>query len=161
LLDIWPLRRASFPKTTIEKLPLFVLSGAGSVVTWLAQGSSGSMQVIPLLYRLRSALVSYLVYLAQTVWPVNLAVFYPYDVTAVWLVVLAGFVLATITLLAVRYRHSRPYIAVGWFWFLGTLVPVIGIVQVGSQSHADRYTYIPMVGLSMMLGWGIAEFVNQ
>ncbi len=159
LLDFWPLHRAAFPKTLLEKLPLIVLSAADSVVTYLVQGTA--VQSIPLAFRLRAALESCVVYIGQMFWPVNLAVFYPIHSVAIWEAALAAVLLLAVSAAVVYWRSARPYLTAGWFWYLGTLVPVIGIVQVGAQARADRYTYIPMVGLSIMLAWGAAEIVRK
>ena len=161
LLDVWPLRRTQFPKTLWEKVPLFALSLISSVVTYSVQRSTGAVQIsrgqgdsIP------NALLSYVSYIGQTFWPTRLAVFYPYrESLALWPAALA--ILLAVSGLAVFTWRSRPYIATGWFWYLGTLVPVIGLVQVGGQAHADRYMYIPMVGLSVILAWGAADLVKQ
>jgi hypothetical protein len=161
LLDVWPLQRAQFPRMVWEKLPLLALATADSVVTYMAQGSSGAVQVIPLAFRLRNAVVSYIVYAGQVFWPTRLAVFYPYHAVAVWEAVLAGAMLLGVSAVVAHRWRRQPYLATGWFWFLGTLVPVIGIVQVGSQARADRYTYIPMIGLSIMLAWGAADVVAK
>ena len=158
LFDVWPLRRRQFPKVLVEKLPLFALSAADAVVTYLVQHSIGAVQAIPLLFRVRNALVGCVIYIGQLFWPVNLTVFYPIHAVAVWQVMGAAAVVLAVSALAIRWWRVRPWFATGWFWFLGTLVPVIGLVQVGAQAHADRYTYIPLVGLSIMLAWGVQEF---
>jgi tetratricopeptide (TPR) repeat protein len=112
--------------------------------------------------RIENALLSYVIYIGQTFWPTRLAVFYPYPKSiAAWHAAAAGAVILGLSILALSTWRTRPYLATGWFWYLGTLVPVIGLVQVGMQSHADRYTYIPMVGLSMMLAWGALDIVTQ
>lgn len=157
LLDIWPLGRAQFPKMLWEKLPLIALSAADAVIIYFVQHSIGAVQAIPFLFRLRNALVAYVIYTGQLFWPTRLAVFYPIHAVAVWQAALAGLLLLTISALAIYWWGVRPWFATGWFWFLGTLVPVIGLVQVGGQAHADRYTYIPMVGLSILLAWGVQE----
>jgi protein O-mannosyl-transferase len=147
LLDHWPLRRGWRLQ---EKLPLFVLSAAAASSTFLVQRGGGAVQrlgELPLGTRVENAIVSYGVYLLKTVWPSGLAVFYPYGEIPVWQVVAALVVLGGVTF-AVR---REPQLLVGWLWFLGTLVPVIGLVQVGAQSHADRYMYLPMIGLGIML----------
>jgi len=106
--------------------------------------------------------VTYVVYIARTFWPARLAVYYPYSHDLpVWRAVAAGVALAGVTALVLRWFRSHPYLAVGWFWYLGTLVPVIGFVQVGGQSSADRYTYVPMVGLAIMLSWGAADILKR
>jgi tetratricopeptide (TPR) repeat protein len=111
--------------------------------------------------RLENALVSYIIYIAKMFWPARLAVFYPYpsEVPA-WQAAAAALAIAVISILVARSVRKRPYLAVGWFWYLVTLAPVIGLVQVGAQARADRYTYIPMIGLSIMLAWGGAELLR-
>ena len=165
LFDIWPLRRSSWPKLVWEKIPLFALSAASAVVTYLVQRSAGAVQTeaaYPILMRVGNALISYVTYLGQTFWPAQLAVFYPYPKSiAVWQAAVAGICILGVSAVAIRARRTRPYLTMGWFWYLGTLVPVIGLVQVGAQSHADRYTYIPMIGLCVMLAWGAADVVKQ
>ena len=111
---------------------------------------------------MENALISYVTYIGQMFWPARLAVFYPYPKSIpAWQAAAAFAVLLGVSALAIFAWRTRPYLAMGWFWYLGTLVPVIGLVQVGMQSHADRYTYIPMVGLSMMLAWGAADVVGK
>jgi tetratricopeptide (TPR) repeat protein len=162
LLDVWPLRRSRFPRTLWEKLPLFALSIASSIVTFFVQRAGGAIRTFPLSLRLENALISYAAYLGQTFWPSHLAVFYPYPLSpAPWQAVAALLVVAGISLLALLTLRTRPYLAVGWLWYLGTLVPVIGLVQVGSQSRADRYTYIPMTGIAIMLAWGAADAARK
>lgn len=177
LLDVWPLRRLSFPAiaeaggkpTTAaifrEKAPLLVLSLVVSVITYLAQQRVGAVKALsafPLGLRLENAVVSYAVYIIQMFWPVRLAVFYPYPrLIPAWQVILAGLVLAAASVMVVRLHRGRPYLATGWFWYLGALIPMIGLVQVGAQAHADRYTNIPMVGLSIMVAWGVAEVARH
>jgi len=158
LLDLWPLRRPQWPRTIGEKLPLIALSAGASVVTYLVQGSAGFVALIPLVTRIENVFVSYLTYIGQMFWPTRLAVYYPYPPSIeAWQAVASFVVLLAISAGVVWAWRTRPYLAVGWFWYLGTLVPVIGLVQVGSQAHADRYMYIPMVGLSIMLAWGAAD----
>ncbi len=173
LLDFWPLRRLSFqaraeaggkPRTAaiiLEKSPLLALSLAVSVITYLAQHRGGAVKtltVFPIGLRFENALISYVVYIVQMFWPARLAVMYPYPRhIPAWQAVLAGLALAGASMIVVRLRRRCPYLAMGWFWYLGTLVPVIGLVQVGVQARADRYTYIPMVGLSIMVAWAVAE----
>jgi tetratricopeptide (TPR) repeat protein len=163
LLDVWPLRRSPLP--WLEKLPLLALSAGASLVTFLAQRSSGAVAPLagtPLALRMENALVSYLVYIGDMFWPASLAVLYPLPrALPVLGVAAAGLALAGISLVVARQWRARPYLAVGWCWYLGTLVPVIGLVQVGTQSHADRYTYVPMIGLTIMLAWGAAELVER
>jgi len=162
LLDGWPLRRAQFPRTLWEKIPFFAFSLVSSVVAYFAQQSSGMVQAIPVGESFRNALMSYIGYIGQMFWPAGLAIFYPYRTSImVWQAACAFAIIAGISLFAVFAWRARPYFAAGWFWYLGTLVPVIGLVQVGVQSHADRYMYIPMVGLTVMLAWGAADVVRK
>jgi protein O-mannosyl-transferase len=168
LLDVWPLRLASkrsAGQLIAEKLPFFGLSVAASVVAWFAQergGAVNTLSAIPIGLRLENALVSYVVYIGQMFWPARLAAFYPYpESIAAWQVAMAGLALAACTSFVLRWFRTRPYLAVGWFWYLGTLVPVIGLVQVGSQARADRYTYIPLIGLCIMLAWFAAGIVER
>ena len=160
LLDVWPLRRVQWPKTIWEKLPLIALSAGASAATYVVQRSSGlgPMGPIPLVTRLENVFVSYVTYIGQMFWPARLAVFYPHPMSIpAWKAAVAAGVLLTASFLVARVWRTFPYLAVGWLWYLGTLVPVIGLVQSGGQAHADRYMYIPMVGLSMMLAWGAAD----
>jgi tetratricopeptide (TPR) repeat protein len=165
LLDAWPLRRLSW-QSVREKVPMFVAVAAISVVTLLVQRGSGAMAYgldIDLGRRLANALWSYGVYLEKTFWPLELAVFYPFpkelpDPLASALLA-AGLALAT--LFWVRLRGSHPYLLVGWLWWGGILVPTLGLVQVGLQAHADRYTYLPLVGLSIALVWGVADLARS
>ncbi len=181
LVDYWPLRRyARGPgggspafgagRAVWEKLPLFALSAASSAVTaWVQHrgGAAPSVEEVPPLARLVNAAVSYATYLRKTVWPSDLAVFYPHPalvsphVTARQLTMsaLAAVALAAVTVAVLRAARIRPYLAVGWLWYLGTLVPVLGLVQVGRQGLADRYTYVPHVGIFMMLAWGARDLV--
>jgi tetratricopeptide (TPR) repeat protein len=159
LLDVWPLRRVQFPKILWEKIPLIALSAAVSCVTYFVQRSTAAVQAFPLPVRIENALISYVVYIGQMLWPAGLAVLYPYQQSpALWQAAASAILLAAVTAGVILTWRTRPYLAVGWFWYLGTLVPVIGLVQVGLQARADRYMYIPMVGLLMMLAWGAAEF---
>jgi tetratricopeptide (TPR) repeat protein len=168
ILDYWPLQRVqrgnSVARLVIEKIPLFLLSVCSSAATILAQKSYlVSTRQLPVWWRLGNALVSYVVYLRQTIWPVRLAVFYPIveDQLQLWPVLAAFAVLASITGAAILLRRSRPYIFTGWFWYLGILVPVIGVVQVGVQAHADRYMYLPQIGLSIIVGWGLVDLARR
>src|SRR5881227_1223074 len=154
LLDYWPLKRLVDLRTlrnlVAEKFPLFLLSIASGVATLIAQTRAiGSFEQLPLSSRVSQALLSYLIYIRQMFWPTKLAVFYPHseDGSALWRVLLAGAALSAITILTFLLRNKRPYLVVGWFWYVCMLIPVIGIVQVGLQGHADRYTYLPQIGL--------------
>jgi tetratricopeptide (TPR) repeat protein len=162
LLDYWPLgrhERSSWWVLIREKLPLIVLSAASSVITVFAQGKGqaiSSLDALPFMRRLANALVSYVVYLRRLFVPVDLAVFYPYPQEFPLYEVLGAFLfLGVITYLAWRFRKEAPYAVTGWLWYLGTLVPVIGLVQVGSQALADRYTYLPLIGIFLLLAWGV------
>jgi len=166
LIDFWPLHRIqqSVSRAIIEKLPLIGLSAGASVITYIAQARSGAVAVtdhVPLVARLENALISYWVYIEKFIWPTNLAVFYPYQEASSWEWILGGTAISTMTVFAVQQRERRPFLAVGWLWYLGTLVPVIGLVQVGSQSRADRYTYIPLVGISIIIAWGAGELIKS
>lgn len=156
LLDAWPLRRFSV-KSVIEKIPLFALSAAAAVIAYMVQLKGGAVTTfaeIPFTLRLENALVSYLTYVLEFVCPIRLAVFYPFPHSiALWYAI----PLVAITFAAMR---SLP-VRIGWLWYLGTLVPVIGLVKIGLQSHADRYTYIPLIGLSIAVAWGVQSFVKQ
>ncbi len=156
LLDAWPLRRLD-RAAVVEKLPLLALSLASSVVTVLAQEAGGAIAGLHVGFgtRLANAAVSYAAYLGKTFWPARLAVFYPLPPAIPgWHVAGAVVLLAGVTALAVATFRRAPWFAVGWLWFLGTLVPVIGLVQVGGQAMADRYTYLPLVGIFVALAWG-------
>lgn len=170
LLDVWPLGRIDLRHATIrelwplirEKAPLFVMSLAGSVITIYAQRAGGAMQAMehtPLATRASNAAIAAVTYIGKTLWPAGLSVFYPHPDAPPSPVVVAACVLllAGATTVALRVLRTRPFLAVGWFWFLGTLVPVIGIVQVGLQAMADRYTYIPGIGLGLIAAWIIPD----
>ncbi|MCG6892794.1 MAG: tetratricopeptide repeat protein [Desulfobacteraceae bacterium] len=169
LLDYWPLhpRSAARGRSLIpwlrvrEKAHLFVLSGIACVVALAAQtigGAVESLKVLPLLHRLAHVPVAYAWYLARTLWPADLAVFYPHPgMPSAWQTLGAGMLVAGISWVAVRSRHRFPYLLTGWLWFLIALLPVIGIVQVGNQAVADRYTYLPQIGLFMAAVWGVGD----
>jgi tetratricopeptide (TPR) repeat protein len=160
LLDVWPLRRFTWPKALIEKLPLFALAFIAALISYLVQDSAGAVKAIPFVTRLENALISYAVYIGQTFWPAWLSVFYPYPrAVEAWQAAAALLVILAVSAIVIRAFKTAPWFAVGWFWYLGTLVPVIGLVQVGMQSHADRYTYVPMIGLTIMLAWGAAQLI--
>ena len=148
-----------------EKLPMLALVLASSVITLIVQregGAVASLGRLPLLTRFSNAFVSYFTYLGKTFWPVDLAVFYPYDRTltiGLGLAALAG--LIGLTVVVLRAARARPYLAVGWLWYLGTLVPVIGFVQVGTQAVADRYTYVPLIGIFLLIAWGVPDLLSR
>jgi tetratricopeptide (TPR) repeat protein len=181
LLDFWPLQRiegwsrpsTAFPapqfsawKIAVEKLPLLALSVAASVITFIAQqkdGSVGSVAKFPLSLRFANAIVSYAAYLWKAVWPANLAVLYPYPSKGLpfWQVLLSALLLAALSAWTWRERSRRSYLIAGWCWFLGTLVPVIGLIQVGDQAMADRYAYLPLIGIFVMVVWGFSDLLQH
>jgi Flp pilus assembly protein TadD len=170
LLDYWPMKRFQlqpydFRQLVFEKLPLFFLSAVSCTVTYLIQQSSHavvSLTAFPFLTRLANAMVSYVAYIVNMVWPYKLSAFYPHPMTLPWWQVAGScLLLALCSLLAVRTKERHPYFAVGWLWYIGTLVPVIGLVQVGSQAMADRYTYIPLIGIAIIVSWGVPKFIEQ
>lgn len=158
LLDRWPLRRGTSLRLVAEKIPLLALAAVAGVMEMVAAhrvGAVGHLVRFPLEARLANALVSYARYVGKTVWPSGLAVFYPYP--SAWpasQLAGAAALLVTITLVAIVQRRRRPYLLVGWLWFLGMLFPVSGVVQAGSQAMADRFTYLPLIGLFVMAAWG-------
>lgn len=156
LFDVWPLRRAQWPRVLWEKLPLVAMSAAASVVTYSVQRLGGAVrEAIPLETRLENAVNSYLVYIVEALRPTRLAIFYAYPKESFgWQAATALLIVLGVSAAVIRVWRTRPQYAVGWFWYLGMLVPVIGLVQVGTQAHADRYTYLPLVGLGIMLAWG-------
>jgi protein O-mannosyl-transferase len=161
LLDYWPLGRGF---RWLEKLPFFAAALAASMITYIAHQKGGAVatfQLIPFTTRFENALITYVVYTLQTFWPAHLAVFYPYPLKSLIVpAIFAGITLVGITVLAVWMRSQRPYFFVGWFWYAITLLPVIGLIQTGSQARADRYTYIPMIGLAIALVWVISEVLE-
>jgi protein O-mannosyl-transferase len=177
LIDYWPLRRfraatsarRSEAATELwpllrEKLPFFALAAASSIMTLIAQSRGGAVRTLahePIALRLSNALVSYAKYLVLTFWPNDLAVYYPFAGIPAWQIVGAAFLLIGITVFCVSERRIRPYLIIGWLWLLGTLIPVIGIVQVGGQIMADRYFYIPSIGLFIALVFGLADIARS
>lgn len=176
LVDYWPLGRImdlgksegnswSWKRISwlaLEKIPFFALAIVSSVVTFLVQRKGGAVSSsISLGARIANALVSYLRYTEKVLWPHNLSVLYPHPGSwpVGWIAGAAAFLIA-VSICVVLLGRNRPYLPVGWFWFLGTLVPVIGLVQVGVQSMADRYTYVPAIGLFVMAAWGAAELLS-
>jgi len=186
LIDYWPLRRLRFGQDkgngrivrkytdkgsdilhlVREKIPLFLLVACSSIVTFIGHKSGGALQAmetISLGTRLTNAMASYLEYLRKTVWPKELGVFYPHpgNALAVWKGILCGMALVGITIIAIRFIRKAPYFAVGWFWYLGTLVPVIQIVQTGRHAMADRYAYVPLIGIFIIVAWGLPELMAK
>jgi tetratricopeptide (TPR) repeat protein len=169
LLDYWPLERIGkikISRLVVEKAPLFIFSGISSVITFFVQRSGGAVpgvDVVSLNIRIFNALVSYVKYIFKMFWPRNLAVYYPHPMAslAIWQVILAAVVLVVVSILVICLSKRNKYLLTGWLWYLGTLVPVIGFVQVGSQSMADRYTYVPFTGLFVMVAWGSAGLLRK
>ena len=173
LIDYWPLGRTNGQSLQVagrrvtlflEKIPLLLLCVGSSVVTFLVQrGAVGFTQDLPVWPRITNAMVSYIVYIAQMFWPVNLAVFYPHPENRLpsWGIMLAFAVLSMMTAAAIIWRKNAPYYMTGWLWYLGMLVPVIGLVQVGWQGHADRYTYLPQIGLYIAGTWAAVDLTTR
>lgn len=170
LLDVWPLKRFSlsafsFPllkKLLLEKIPFFALTFASCVATFLAQHGGGAVSPVEWQYRLMNVPITYARYISKTFWPDNLSLVYPYVYHWPPLAVVGSILLiVVVTGLALLVLRSRAWLATGWFWFLGTLVPTVGLVQVGAQSMADRYTYLPTVGLLIVVVWGAAELLQR
>jgi tetratricopeptide (TPR) repeat protein len=173
LLDYWPLGRFEAHRSNtrrqvlqliLEKIPLIALSAVSSIVTFLAQrGAIGWTEQLPVSERVSNAFVAYVVYIRQMFWPTRLAVFYPHPENRlpVWEISLAMIVLVGITAAAFVFRKKAPYFVTGWLWYLGMLVPVIGLVQVGWQGHADRYTYLPQIGLYIAVTWSVPDLTRS
>ncbi|MBW2438642.1 MAG: hypothetical protein JRF29_15260, partial [Deltaproteobacteria bacterium] len=180
LLDYWPLGRVKFNSAfclqssdhtssvfslLFEKIPFFIFAAASCVMTYYAQQSGSAVMtfdMFPLGSRFGNAVFSYVGYISKMFWPAQLAIFYPYPETfALWKVAAAVAMLGAIFIWVTVQIGKRPYLAVGWLWYFGTLVPVIGLVQVGGQAMADRYTYVPLIGLFVMIVWGGSELVDR
>ena len=186
LLDYWPLRRLKFRQErgsnevleknifkklkvlllVFEKVPLFLLTIGLSIITFISQKSFGAMHYAESLTfstRVTNAMVSYLDYLGKMVWPSGLSILYPHpgNTLSVWQGILCAMALMGITIMSIRLIRKAPYVAVGWFWYIGTLFPVIGVVQVGGQAMADRYTYIPLIGIFIIIAWGIPDLISK
>jgi protein O-mannosyl-transferase len=181
LLDFWPLGRmgtgadpaggwalsherwAAAVRLVWEKLPLLALSVASSVATFVIHQRGGAviiLSAIPLKLRAENALVSYVAYIGKMLWPARLAVLYPYSRSLpAWWVAGAFLFLMGASVAVLRAAERRPYLPVGWFWYLGTLLPVIGLIQVGDQAMADRYTYVPLIGLFIIVAWGVPDLL--
>jgi tetratricopeptide (TPR) repeat protein len=172
LLDFWPLRRGcgaradasvehkrlSWGWLFAEKLPLFALALAFTLLLLFQRpGAQTAPQAVPLGARLANAVHSYVAYLGQLIFPMNLAVFYPHPTLGFWETAAAASLLLALTAVALFQARQRGYLAVGWFWYLGTLLPVIGLVQLGGSARADRYVYVPLVGIFLAVSWGLAE----
>jgi tetratricopeptide (TPR) repeat protein len=169
LLDWWPLNRfgkgCNVWHLLREKIPFAVLSAGSAAITFYAQDKGGAIaetSVTALPIRLANAFVSYQWYLLKTFWPVNLGPYYPYQADMpLWPGVISGILILAITVAVLSKMRRAPYLVTGWLWYIGMLVPVIGIVQVGAQTKADRYTYLPLIGIFLMVTWGMAEFLKN
>jgi tetratricopeptide (TPR) repeat protein len=185
LLDFWPLKRFQYQydfnlkseeacrnairrnyRIIIEKIPLFIPVVISCIVTFFAQKSEGAVKAIealPMKYRIENAIVSYVNYVLKAIWPHKLAVFYPHPVDSLseWHIIGATLLIVASILFAIKAFKEHPYVAVGLFWYLGTLVPVIGLLQVGDQAMADRYTYIPLIGIFIVIAWGGANILKR
>jgi tetratricopeptide (TPR) repeat protein len=177
ILDYWPLGRfwtGSENKKTIltslknlaaEKIPFFILSFSSGIIALLTQsqgGAIGSLATYPFLLRIQNAILAYFRYVIKSFWPDGLSVHYPYSKNPEIIQVAGGFfILVTITVLSVLFRRKSPYLIVGWLWYVVMLVPVIGLIQIGQQSIADRYMYIPLIGILIMIGWGVPELLHK
>jgi Flp pilus assembly protein TadD len=190
LLDYWPLKRFQiFPSETKEnpeskqsffhyklgffplslvweKLPLFAAAFLASIIGFFAQETSGGVVPVgffPLKIRIANAFLSYVKYIGKMIWPFHLSVFYPHpgNELSFWFAIASAIFLVVISLLVLRLIKDFPPLSVGWFWYLGTLVPVIGLVQVGAQAMADRFTYIPLIGLFIMISWGAPDIIQN
>ena len=181
LLDYWPLNRFEseeilhgvsaplgayepLPTLVEEKIPFLLLSLLSAVVSMYAQRSGGAMsslETVGLVFRIENAFIAFAKYVIKTIWPQHLAFLYPFPLSIPrWQVLVSGVTLILVMIATIRLKRQKPYLFVGWLWFLITLLPVIGIIQVGSQSMADRYTYIPLIGLFIMVGWGIPDLLR-
>ncbi|MDM8523537.1 tetratricopeptide repeat protein [Desulfococcaceae bacterium HSG8] len=169
LLDYWPMRRMEslhrLRSLVLEKIPLFALSAGSCIVTFLAQknaGAVGASKLLPFQDRLSNAIVSYISYIGKMLLPRDLCLLYPHPgAIPLWKTAGACVLLISVFFLVIRNTKQRPYLGAGWLWYMGTLVPVIGLVQVGRQSMADRYTYIPLIGLFIIIAWGLPELLAR
>jgi Tfp pilus assembly protein PilF len=171
LVDYWPLCRIQknsslrISRLVLEKIPLIALAGISSGLTFFYQRASGAMsssEILTFSRRAANSTVSYVDYIDKMFWPVNLSVFYPFPVTIpVWKLTASLLFLVCMSFIVIRQARRAPWFPVGWFWYLGTLVPVIGLVQVGAQAQADRYTYVPLIGLFVVIAWGLPDLLPR
>jgi len=179
LLDYWPLGRVKSARQPgkaraglspamliVEKIPLFAAITASSIVTFIVQQRAGAMEEgehIDFIYRAANACTSYVGYVVKMVWPSGLAMFYPHprQNTSILYAVVSALLVMSVTVVVIRFRRRKPYLPVGWLWYLGTLVPVIGLIQVGDQAMADRYTYVPLTGLFIIITWALPELLGR
>ena len=185
LLDFWPLNRIKFKNNyhlrseksandgskgifllIVEKIPLFILAVISCILTFIVQKSGGAvvpLEVLPLKTRIANASISYVSYIFKAIWPHKLAYYYPYSIAtfSVWQICAAALLIISLILGAIYLSKQYPYVLVGLFWYFGTLVPVIGLVQVTNQAMADRYTYIPLIGLFIVVVWGVPAILQK
>jgi len=172
LLDYWPLERFRYKRQKnqkgrdlfLEKIPLFVPVIGSSIITFIAQRVSGSvtsLENLPTISRMANAVVSYVKYLTKIFYPNRLAALYPYQNVAGWQVITCYIILVAVSLVVLYTARKRRYLTVGWLWYICILIPVIGLVQIGKQAMADRYTYLPSIGISIMVAWAAAEFAKR
>jgi tetratricopeptide (TPR) repeat protein len=161
--EIKTAHSTSFSRCFLEKLPLLALSAVASLIIFLIQSEATLVKRIPLVYRLGNALVAYAKYIVKMLWPVDLGILYPHPKTNLPLfhAVAAACLLLGVSIVVIRFSRSRRWLIVGWLWFIGTLIPVIGLVQVGLQAMADRYTYVPLIGLFIIIAWGTADLAEK
>jgi tetratricopeptide (TPR) repeat protein len=164
-LDYWPLGRSRLSGLIREKIPLFAIAAVSGALTYLAHYSQGvvrPLEVYPLSLRIANAIISYAIYIMNMFWPRRLAVFYPYDLDpALWQVLGAALLLAAVTTAAIISAKRHPYFISGWIWYVIGLLPVIGLVQAGEQARADRFTYIPLIGLFIIVAWGTSDLIRS
>ena len=180
MLDFWPLGRwrllpeseknnnsvVKFSKLLRGKIPFFVIAVGSCIITFIVQKGGGALKTMEdnsLLARIANAMVSYVTYLGKTFWPSELSVFYPHpgNIIPAWQAFICVALLACISFFAMQKMRKAPYLAFGWFWFLGTLVPVIQIIQTGAHAMADRYAYVPIIGLFIMVAWGLPDLLAR
>jgi protein O-mannosyl-transferase len=170
LIDIWPLRRArldegqrhAWRRLILEKIPFLAMAIAVSIMTVvmnMSRGGLAGLDEFPLSVRTANAAVSYILYVRDMFWPVNLASFYPFGRLPAWQIAASALALLAVTGLVIRKARTHPYLIVGWLWYVGMLVPMIGLIQTGGQSRADRFTYIPMIGLFIAAAWGVPHVI--
>jgi Flp pilus assembly protein TadD len=159
-------QNVSAVRLIVEKIPFLVIAAISSMITFLVQKGIGAvpdLSAIPLAYRIANTFLSYARYIGKMFWPQDMAAFYPLDIVRIplWKIGLCVLLVLVITIFAVRLGRKQRYLPVGWFWFVGTLIPVIGLVQSGAQGYADRYTYIPYIGLFIVIAWGLPEILSK
>lgn len=166
LLDYWPLERChrrNLHRLVFEKVPLFILSAVLCVVTFLSQQGGEVVKKLPLNIRIENAIISYVSYIGKMIYPSRLAAFYPHPLASlpIWKPIVYFLILIVILIVFLYLCRRKRFLTVGWLWYLGTLVPVIGLVQVGTQAMADRYTYLPSIGIFIIVAWGSAELIRR